>query len=125
MASRFLIDLWNGAAVFADDPRPEERRFRCKDDSDHEVIRVTRPSVDHINQTCTLHYRVRKQHVTTGHVMEEFKSVHRILFLTPVQYRHLFELADLQIVDEFKRDHPGTPVTVDDWYISYLLQAGT
>lgn len=123
--SHFLIDLWNGAAVFADDPRPEERRFSCKDDSGLEVVRVTTPSVDRINQICTLHYCVRKQCVATGQVMEEFESVHRLLFLTPVQYRHLFELADLRIVDEFRRDHPGTPIAADDWYISYLLQAGT
>lgn len=125
LGSRFLIDLWNGAAVFADDPRTEEHRFPCKNDAEHEVVRITNPSVDRIDQICTLHYRVRKQHVDTEQVMEEFESVHRLLFLTPVQYRHLFELADLRIVDEFRRDHPGTPIAEDDWYISYLLQAGT
>jgi hypothetical protein len=39
-----------------------------------------------------------------------------------VQYRHLFELAGLEIVDEFPKARLKTPVTEHDWYISYLVR---
>jgi|GEM_PF-6640199 len=138
VGSRFLIDLWNGAAVFADDPRPCERRFRDTEDPEtpachrchnedpsKEIVRVTTPQLDRINQRCTLHYRVRTLNAATRETLNEFESVHILLFLTPVQYRHLFELADLTIIDEFRRGQPGTPITDRDWYISYLLQSDT
>ena len=38
-------------------------------------------------------------------------------FLTPVQYRHMFELAELEIVDECPKGAPGKPITDHDWYI--------
>jgi SAM-dependent methyltransferase len=121
VGARFLIDLWNGVAVFTDDPRPDASSFVCPDEPSKEIVRITIPQLDRINQRCTLHYRILTLDGTRRREQGGFESVHQITFLTPVQYRHLFELAGLRIIDEFRRGHPGTPITERDWYISYLL----
>ncbi len=121
---RFLIDLWNGAAVFCDDPRSEFRRYECHSNDTMEIIRTTVPTVDRINQKCTLQYRILTIDRTEQRIHSDFESVHELMFLTPVQYRHLFALAGLRVLDEFRRGHPQTPITERDWYISYLLEAG-
>ena len=119
---RLLIDLWNGAAVFADDPRPHIFRSRCLDSDSREVIRVTVPQLDRVQQRCILNYRILIVDSESSAVCNDFESVHQLTFLTPLQYRHLFELAGFNMLDEFKRGHPGTPITDQDWYISYLVQ---
>ena len=119
---RLLIDLWNGAAVFADDPRPHIFRSRCLDSPTREVIRVTVPELDRVQQVCVLNYRILIVDSESSAVCNDFESVHKLTFLTPLQYRHLFELAGFEILDEFKRHHPGVPITDKDWYISYLVQ---
>lgn len=120
---RFLIDLWNGAAVFCEDPRPELRRYACGGDEAAEIVRTTVPTVDRINQTCCLRYRIMQIDREGQRIRSDFESCHELFFLTPVQYRHLFALAGLNILDEFRRGHPGSAITERDWYISYLLEA--
>ncbi len=120
---RFLIDLWNGAAVFDEDPRPDVRHFSRPDDPNVEIIRITVPQLDRVSQRCTLQYRFMTVDRAKGGTWSEFESIHQLTFLTPLQYRHLFELAGFRILDEFRRGSPGTPITAHDWYISYLLQA--
>ncbi|MCH7924116.1 MAG: methyltransferase domain-containing protein [Planctomycetes bacterium] len=119
--ARFVVDVWNGAAVFADEPRPSVRHFSQEKRPDHELVRITVPKLDRIEQVCELHYRVLTLNRAAGS-FTEFESVHTLRFLTPVQYRHLFEMGGLAIVDEFVHGRPGTPVTEHDWYISYLLR---
>ena len=119
--SLFLAEVWNGAAVFADAPRPDVRHYAVEGAPASEVVRITAPELDRVNQRCTLRYRVLTLNRATGS-FTEFESVHTLRFLTPVQYRHLFELADLTLVDEFPKGRPETPVTVHDWYISYLVR---
>jgi hypothetical protein len=85
------------------------------------MIRITIPNLDRVAQVCTLRYRVLNLDRATGN-FTEFESVHRLRFLTPVQYRHLFELAGLTVLEEFPKARPGTSVTEKDWYISYLLR---
>ncbi len=115
-----LVDVWNGAAVFVDQPRPDIRHYDHPTEPDCELVRITLPRLDRINQCCTLHYRVLTLNRGTGG-FTEFESIHQLRFLTPVQYRHVFELAGLSIADEFPKGKPGTPVTEGDWYMSYLL----
>ncbi len=117
----FLADVWNGAAVFVDEPRPNVRHFAVDGDPSSEVIRITVPTVDRVNQRCTLQYHVLVLNKSSGRYTE-FESVHRLRFLTPVQYRHLFELAGLTIIDEFPKGNPQTKITDDDWYITYLVR---
>ena len=121
IGGRFLIDLWNGAAVFAEDPRAGEARFPCVDDPSQEIVRTTTPHLDRINQRCTLYYRIATIERATGTKFDAFESLHEITFFTPLHYRHLFELAGLRVLDEFKRGCPGTAITERDWYISYLV----
>ncbi len=119
--ARFLAEVWNGVAVFADEPRPDVRRCFHGENGAREVVRITLPKLNRINQVCELRYRV----LTLDRVsmsFDEFESIHRLRFLTPVQYRQLFELAGLTIVDEFPKGQPGTPVTEHDWHISYLVR---
>jgi SAM-dependent methyltransferase len=118
---RMLIDVWNGAAVFVDEPRPAVKHFAVQGQPDCETVRITTPTLDRIQQCCTLHYRILNLDRRTGN-FTEFESVHKLRFLTPVQYRHLFELAGLEIVDEFPKARLKTPVTEHDWYISYLVR---
>lgn len=117
----FLADVWNGAAVFVDEPRPGVRHFQSAECDSAEIVRITVPTLDRINQRCTLRYRVLTLDRASGR-FTEFESVHELHFLTPVQYRHLFELAGFTIVDEFPKGRPGEPVTARDWYISYLVR---
>ncbi len=119
--AKMLIDVWNGAAVFVNEPRPDVKHYRNPDDPQRETVRITVPDLDRVNQCCALRYRVLDLDRRTGS-FTEFESVHRLRFLTPVQYRHLFELAELAIVDEFPKGRPQTPVTEDEWYISYLVR---
>ena len=119
--ARMLIEVWNGAAVFRDAPRPDVRLCADPDSPARELVRMTLPAIDHISQKCTLLYRVLDLNREAGS-FAEFNSVHDIQFLTPVHYRHLFELADLTILDEFPKGRPGTPITQDDWHISYLVR---
>jgi SAM-dependent methyltransferase len=116
-----LADVWNGAAVFADEPRPDVRHFRSKENDAAEIVRITVPELDRVNQRCRLRYRVLTLDRRTGR-FDEFESLHNLHFLTPVQYRHLFELAGFDIADEFPKGRPGEPVTAGDWYISYLVR---
>ncbi|UCE59744.1 MAG: class I SAM-dependent methyltransferase [Phycisphaerales bacterium] len=120
IGAKAFIEVWNGAAVFVDDPRPEIIRSQDRNNPAREVIRITRPEVDRINQRCILHYHVLTVDRSTGS-SEEFDSTHRLQFLTPVQYRHLFELAGLAVVSEFPKDHPHASITERDWHIAYLL----
>ena len=121
VSAKMLVEEWNGAAVFADKPRPNVRHFSADDKPTCEIVRIMVPDLDRISQICTLHYRVLTlDRATAG--FTEFESVHTLRFLTPVQYRHLFELADLSIVEEFTPDRPGEPITENDWYISYLVR---
>ncbi len=115
------IEVWNGAAVFCDQPRPDVRHFHSESPGSREMIRITVPEVDRIHQRCTLRYRVLELDKSLGHYTE-FESVHRLHFLTPVQYRHLFTLAGLEVVDEFPKGRPGTPVGENDWYMAYVLR---
>ena len=117
---KMLVDVWNGAAVFVDQPHPGIQHYDCPDEPGHELIRITEPKLDRVNQRCKLRYRVLNLNRESGS-FTQFESIHDLRFLTPVQYRHLFELADLRIVDEFPKGKPSTPITEDDWYISYLL----
>lgn len=119
--ARFLIDVWNGAAVFVDEPRPDVRHYPDEHDPDVEMIRITLPQIDRVEQCCTLRYRVLMLNRRDGR-FSEFESVHSLRFLTPAQYRHLFELSGLSIRDEFPKGRPGVRITAGDWYISYLLQ---
>ena len=119
--ARFVVDVWNGAAVFADEPRSSVRHFSQEKQPDHELVRITVPKLDRIEQVCKLHYRVLTLNRAAGS-FTEFESVHTLRFLTPVQYRHLFEMGGLSIVDEFVHGRPETPVTENNWYISYLLR---
>lgn len=116
-----LIDVWNGAAVLVDGPRPGVRHYPVETVPGREIVRITVPDLDRINQVCTLRYRVLTLDRATDR-FTEFESVHTLRFLTPVQYRHLFQLAGLTLVDEFPKTCPGTPITEHDWYISYLLR---
>jgi len=131
VGARFLVEVWNGTAVFAEDPRPSVRHFqratalRSPDEPSREIIRITTPRLDRVNQCCTLHYRVVSLSRNCENGISEFESVHKIRFLTPVQYRHLFELAGLTILDEFPGGRPGVPIGERDWYISYLVRRDT
>ena len=120
--ARMLLDVWNGAAVFAEEPRSDVRHFMDDDDPEIERIRITIPTIDRIEQRCTLRYRVLTLHRGDGR-FSEFESLHKLHFLTPTQYRHLFELSGLTILDEFPEGNAGTPISDRDWYISYLLAA--
>lgn len=117
----FLADAWNGAAVFMDEPHPDVRHFKRDANDSSEIVRITVPTLDRVNQRCSLRYRVLTLDRESGR-FAEFESVHRLLFLTPVQYRHLFELAGFAIVDEFPKGRLGEPVSAQDWYISYLVR---
>jgi len=119
--ARFLVDVWNGAAVFVDAPRPDVRHYADQHDPDVEMIRITLPQTDRVEQCCTLRYRVLTLNRRDGR-FSEFESIHNLRFLTPAQYRHLFELSGLSIRDEFPKGRPGIPITAGDWYISYLLE---
>lgn len=119
--AKFLVDLWNGAAVFVDEPRPDVRHYSNPDDPDVEMIRITIPRLDRIAQRCTLQYRVLTLNRRDNR-FSEFESTHNLHFLTPTQYRHLFELAGLTIIDEFPKGKAGTPISDRDWYISYLVK---
>ena len=119
---RLMIDVWNGAAVYADEPRPDVRHFVDDDDADVERIRITIPTIDRVEQRCTLQYRVLTLNRSDGRFCE-FESVHRLHFLTPTQYRHLFALAGLTLIDEFPKGKPGTPISDRDWYITYLVSS--
>lgn len=116
-----LADVWNGVAVFADEPRPDVRHYPDEHDPQSEVIRITIPELDRVRQRCVLRYRVLSLDRACGR-FSEFESVHDLRFLTPAQYRHVFELAGLVVREEFPKGHPGVPVTADDWYISYLVE---
>jgi SAM-dependent methyltransferase len=119
--ARCLIEVWNGAAVFVDEPHPDVRHYSVDNEPSREMVRITMPELDRINQICMLRYRVLTlDRATAG--FTEFESVHTLRFLTPVQYRHLFELADLAVVDEFPKGRLGTPINDHDWYISYLVR---
>lgn len=118
--ARLLIDVWNGAAVFVNAPRPDVRHYSDDDDPDREMIRITIPTIDLIEQRCTLQYRVLNLNRGDGR-FSEFESIHELHFLTPTQYRHIFELAGFAVLDEFCKDEPGTRISEHDWYISYLL----
>ena len=122
---RMLLDLWNGAAVMADNPRIEEHTFASITDPDVDIVRTTTPTVDRITQQVTLHYQIQLRNRYSGREEDRFESVHRIMFLTPVHYRHLFATAGFQVEDEFVRNHPGSPVSCTDWYMSYLLRKPT
>lgn len=119
--ARFLIDVWNGAAVFADEPRPDVHHYADEHDPDVEMIRITLPQTDRVEQCCTLRYRVLTLNRRNGR-FSEFESIHSLHFLTPAQYRHLFELSGLSIRDEFPKGRPGVRITAGDWYISYLVE---
>ena len=119
--ARFLLEVWNGAAVFADEPRPDVRRCRASQNGAKEVVRITLPQLDRVNQVCELRYRVLTLD-RDSMSFEEFESLHRLRFLTPVQYRQLFDLAGFTLIDEFPKCKPGTPVTEHDWHISYLVR---
>lgn len=119
--AKLFIEVWNGAAVFADEPRPDVRHHCLEDRPTCELVRITVPDLDRIRQTCTLRYRILTlDRATAG--FTEFESVHTLRFLTPVHYRHLFELAEFAIVDEFPHGNPGKPITEHDWYISYIVR---
>ena len=116
-----LVDVWNGMAVLCDEPRPHVRHYGVDGKPNCEIVRITVPELDRISQVCMLSYRILTlDRATAG--FTEFESVHTLRFLTPVQYRHLFELAELTLVDEFPSGYPGKPITEHDWYISYLLR---
>jgi len=116
-----LMEVWNGAAVFTDSPRPNVRHHAVDGSPDREMVRIMEPEVDRVAQRCTLRYRVLTLDRGEGRFME-FESIHRLHFLTPVQYRHLFELAKFELVDEFPKGKAGVPVSDRDWYISYLVR---
>ncbi len=118
--ARMLVDVWNGAAVFVDEPRPDVRHFSDSDEPNVEVIRITIPTIDRVEQRCTLQYRVLTLNRGDGR-FSEFESIHKLHFLTPTQYRHVFELAGFSVVDEFPKAKPGTAISDTDWYISYLV----
>lgn len=118
---RLLVEVWNGAAVFVDEPHPDVRHFPTGVDGESETVRITLPDVDRVNQRCTLRYRVLTLDRPAGRY-REFESLHQLHFLTPVQYRHLFALAGLSILDEFAKGRPGVPITEHDWYICYLVR---
>lgn len=118
--ARMLIDVWNGAAVFVDEPRPDVRHFSGGDDPNIEVIRITIPTIDRVEQRCTLQYRVLTLNRGDGR-FSEFESIHNLHFLTPTQYRYVFELAGFSVMDEFPKGRPGQPISDTDWYISYLV----
>ena len=119
--ARMLIDVWNGAAVFVNEPMPDVRHYTDSDDPNVEMIRITIPTIDRIEQRCTLQYRVLNLNRNDGR-FSEFESIHKLHFLTPTQYRHIFEISGFAILDEFSKDKPGTPISHHDWYISYLVE---
>ncbi|NOT00839.1 MAG: class I SAM-dependent methyltransferase [Phycisphaerales bacterium] len=121
---RLLVDVWNGAAVYSDDPRPTVRDFVVTGEPDRKVTRITVPVIDRVRQCCRLQYRVVDVDRRNGRFTEH-ESVHDVRFLTPVQYRHIFELAGLAVLNEFPKGRPGVPITEADWYISYLLSGAT
>jgi len=116
------FEVWNGAAVFADAPRPDVRHFPLDRAGHHEMIRITLPEVNHIEQRCTLRYRVLELDKLSGSYTE-FDSIHNLHFLTPVQYRHVFTLAGFTILDEFPKSRPHTRVNPTDWYMAYLVRS--
>jgi len=118
---RFLADVWNGAAVFMDEPRPDVRHYKPGGSDSAEFVRITVPTLDRVNQRCALRYRVLTLDRANGR-FAEFESIHQLHFLTPVQYRHLFELAGFAIVDEFPKGRVGERISAQDWYISYLVR---
>ncbi len=122
VGARFLMDVWNGAAVFANNPQSSVKHFPLNGQSQREVVRVTVPELDRLNQRCMLRYHVLSLDRGKGGNVVEFESVHVLRFLTPLQYRHLLELAGLTLLDEFSKGNPGEPITESDWYISYLAR---
>jgi SAM-dependent methyltransferase len=116
-----LADVWNGAAVFVDEPRPDVRHYAVPSCPTREIVRITNPRLDRIHQTCRLQYRVLTLDRGDGS-FTEFDSIHELHFLTPVQYRHLFELAGFQIVAEFPKGKPADTIDSRTWYISYLVK---
>lgn len=119
--AKLLVEVWNAAAVLVHDPRPAIRHYPDRETPSLETIRITDPEVDRVNQRCTLRYRVLTLDRGAGR-FTEFESVHRLHLLTPDQYRRLFDLAELKIVDVFPQGHPGTAITEHDWYISFLVR---
>lgn len=120
--ARTLIEVWNGAAVFLDAPRPDVKHLAAPGHPSRELVRILVPELDRIRQSCRLKYRILTLDRADGS-FTEFESVHDLLFLTPVQYRHLFELAEFEVLDEFPKRRPGQPIDAGTWYISYLLRA--
>jgi len=118
---RCLVDVWNGAAVFGDQPHPSVRHYDLG--ASREMIRITDPAMDRVGQVCSLRYRVLTLN-RGGGTFEEFESLHTLHFLTPVQYRHLFELAGFAVLEEFPTRSRGERVSEHDWYITYLLGTG-
>ncbi len=86
-----------------------------------ENVRIIVPALDRIHQRCTLRYRILTLNRDDGS-FTEFDSIHHLRFLTPLHYRHLFDLAGFVVLDEFPKGRPRTSITERDWYITYLLQ---
>ena len=53
VGAKAYIEVWNGAAVFSDQPRPDVRHFQTAGPGSREMIRITVPEVDRIHQRCT------------------------------------------------------------------------
>ena len=123
--ARLLLDVWNGAAVFAHDPESSVRHYPLDGSRDREVVKLTVPKLNRLRQECTLRYQILSLDRTGSGHMREFHSTHVLRFLTPLQYRHMLQIAGLDLLDEFVKGQPGVPISEKDWYISYVASGTT
>jgi len=112
--AKFLIEVWNGSAVLKENPRQKI------DESDSkEIIRIITPDTNCIQQTCVLKYQIF--HKVDGK-MTETQSVHKLLFLTPLHYQHIFDLVGFKVISVFPKNNFTSAVTDNDFYMTYILQ---
>lgn len=112
--AKFLIEVWNGSAVL--DKKPQQKISDSK-----EIIRIITPEVDTIGQTCILKYQIFNMDKTNNRFTET-QSTHKLLFLTPIHYEHIFDLVGFKILSRFPKNNFSSEITHKDWYITYILQ---
>lgn len=120
VGGRAVVELWNGSAVLKSEPQV---KTRCVIHPQNPAVQITQtltPSVDRAALVCTLQYDLLVHNRNSGDC-DELTQRHRIHFLTPLEYRALFEDAGFDVLREFPTRRRDSALTDDDWHVSYSL----
>jgi SAM-dependent methyltransferase len=113
----YIFDAWNGLAVMADPPTQMVKEVH---NGNERIFRFTRPTIDVINHSVLVNFRVIK--LNGDKLISETEESHRMRFLYPQEIKYFLQVAGFSEIEFSPFMNPELPLSEKDWNMSVIAR---